>query len=194
MGGSAWMINSAGSRIIESTGGVFFCDSCPCGGITTGQCPGGGPAIDFTVTWNGGSPPCDIVGGTWNWGGRSWTNNETKTICPVFYQCLYQETTTAFPSVLYTREVWSMVLGAGTGNFIFIQAIGYYTTCPGFYMGISPLGTTSAAVSTISGMSAAGISGVVPLTNAYFGKITTSNGITIQWQKNLPAEWALCFP
>lgn len=74
----AWA--KSGRMIVNASGNPIECASCPCGSPATCGCSGNSnPRVAVTMSWT------DTGVTSVDWLGCTWTNGETRIVCPDYY-------------------------------------------------------------------------------------------------------------
>lgn len=183
--------------------GIFCC----CGELAN-PCANDDPPLEVTISWPGGSPPTGNSGweattaGKLDMFGETWSNAETKLICPTNYNY--------YNNASSVSAGWQFIgLGTPAASNIFFgerfagTTASYYNifeedlnTPDGASVnvvrftnnGTTTLGNTlnSASLSTLSGVGLAEASANLgaPISfGAFGGQLTTTGNITVVWQK-----------
>jgi len=181
-------IQSIAGQVL-SVGGINT--SCCCDPPTNPCEPD--PPIKVTLTWTDSDT-------TKNYVGETFTNGETRVICPDIYQCANN-----------SREYWrksanTMILSAGlrsdgegntTATVHALNVNGQGTGYLSIYASITP-GTGAGLFTTSNNLASDNINGNNFLVSsryildAQFGQLTDTTGVTVKWTRFLAGEWNAC--
>lgn len=179
------------------------CGTTPCTGTLGGYTP---PAMNVTLSWTDADT-------TKSWRGLTFTNGETKQVCPDFYTCngtgyatSFQEETWGYgpndpPTVQQDSGIWmkapinpgytqSSTLRQGRLVALYIGSGAYGDgVWVGHRQGSNT--TSNSAVTNSTDNIVASNLGNVFINDAYFGQFTTTGGETLQWARGA-GTWNPC--
>lgn len=194
-------LTDSGNAVAVTTGGAVALYPCyePCN-----------PVVEVTCTWTDGDPTKTLFDYTW-------TNGETKLLCPDRYARVVTSTV-YYGSLIRHTSYESWVFGAFNGS-LFLRASQQFTTTsaggattgtPRWYRTVRarPWYFTTAGTGTTKGKLTETLGGEVTqalstnninrtawttstalIADNQFGQLTTTDGVTVQWQRNTGVAW-----
>jgi len=110
-----------GKLLTVGTAGLAIASDCCC--TTTNPCPNEKPPLKVTVSWTG-SPP-ELVGGNYVWLGQSFSNGESKLICPTDFNC---SNATGTAAIQRSPAAGYNTFGGGCSFGVYIYSSDYANT------------------------------------------------------------------